>query len=920
MVSMIKLLYWFFTPIKLYSSGEKDTTSTTEKDFESDFDKDFSDVYGGNQVNDSTRDKATSEAVRDYNQDQERKASYAAYVDKALGGALSNLQEDQFKSFFGLDPGTKLSTELGSGRYTFDAFQMQESVDLELDLSHLNLANALELDYNPNLIDYDYASLLEEAKKEPLDDRISTVDPTTGKMTTQFSNHLGGMDVMTIEYGVIDEMNYYSTSMDGSVIDHTTTVGIGNSSISYDTHYWGINNTQFGFMAEITADALEVAGVNQQTVRQTARAVEVAGVMLGFLQVAPIFTTGLKMLQYSKTFGTLLSLAGAIDIYDTLSMLENFQDKPGDIRAGTMPDLGGSERSGDLGEVIQESENSDYIPFLLSANNLKFSSMALPPSHTQKQLTQVTKEDIMGQPQQAVFIDYRGGLSEVLDPHLIGANEGSKFTNIDITTAVLNSKLKGTQGALFSNNYFVVLPNDYIFSDSNPFSMVKLGNFMYVTSENPSYNSVYQLDYQSLTGDATVTDLVEIQVTTPTSKPNINADGADIDEDIWEEYIYAYTYYDEDTGYESDPIFSDVFLRKTLNLDVTNIGYSAQTNIDKIRLYRLGGYSQVYRLVTEIDNSATTGTTTFLDPITEEFNPVILDTQNLGLVQDLKGLTEHKGTMFGFKNNQVYFTRPGKPNTWSELNMVRIGGTVSGIASTPLGLLIFSDNSQTFLLGGTDKYNFTLTTISKTVGCIDYKSIGNVKNTAIWLDYEGLVMSVGSAISNISKEKVDTSDIGDVYGNMVFNNTYYLFGSNYTLAIDFRYNVPSFSKIDSGILYMGYKDGEVVAKRNDGYLWNNLFKSGDELTLTYKAPMFVGSSFDRTKEFNAVDLVYKGTFTYNMYINYELVATGSLDSASLLSERIKLPTDSNEGLGLEFELIGTGTIKSFRYTFTNTES
>jgi len=725
---------------------------------------------------------------------------------------------------------------------------------------------------------------------------------------------------------------------------------------------------------------------------------------------------GLNMLSISKTYGLTMAIGGFLSMWEALDQLNGMFTgeswyNPGTNIADTMfGNFGlGDNETFELGDIINQDITEDYYPMILSANSLKRDSSMLPVNKSQNQYIKPTqnKENIM-QSQQAVFIDYRGGLSSVLAPNLIGANEGSEFTNISIDKGTMESKKLGIvidNGYL--NEYTLRLPSGYLYHSSSYFSSVKLGNFIYIVTDN--LPGIYQLDYQSLDRDSDINDLVQAQLNPPINNPividslktvlvvyidtvdddtpaaakdNVKKDDKlniyygstlitttealtsedietgsyevllnkyypdedsnlfsyrilraeeiiypesnnivllnedEIESELWDEYTYAYTYYDSTSGFESAPAFSSSVLKKVDALEITELEYSSDSNVDFIRLYRVGGYSNTYRLIAEIDNISSSETTSYFDYLSEEYNPSILDTQNLAIIEDLVGLIEHKGTLFAYKNNQVYFSRPGKPNMWSEFNSIRVGGIVSGISSTPLGVLIFTDNSQTYLLGGTDKYNFTLSTLAKTIGCYDGKSIANHKNTTIWIDYEGLMVSVGSSVSNLSKEKVDLSDIGDIIDSMVYDSVYYLIGTNYSLLVDFRYNTPSFQKL-LGLEHIHYYKGKIYTQIN-GLMYKDSFsKVGDYMELHYKAPMFIGNSFDILTEFNKINVTFKGDFTYKIYIDEIEVSTGTIPSVGIKVEELKLPSSYNEGLGLELELIGTGEIKSFRYIFNN---
>ena len=613
-----------------------------------------------------------------------------------------------------------------------------------------------------------------------------------------------------------------------------------------------------------------------------------------------------------------------------------------------------------------------------------------------------TKEE--GNNMEAVVREYRGGLNNILAPHLIQSNEGQVFTNINIDRAIMESVKKGTQANL-TKAYTYSIPGGYTFQDDYPFNIAKIGNFYYISSENPNIHNISRIELNQPI--LTISDLVNIDITAPTFTPSVTAvvdtsvtynvtaslvnikdssgneetytasvtsdyntdihnalinntpvtingtcssgtpDGRTININVegkiftttsssqawsisiddlsflsqvlervlWDEYQYAITYYNELTGYESIPVFTTTWTRKSNKLQINGIVNINASDVDKIRIYRIGGYSSVYRRIAEIDNLKDGSVTTYVDTVDDVLTYGILDTDNATDILDLKGLIEHKGSLFAFKNNQVYFSKPGKPNIWSEFNMVRVGGIVTGIASVPLGIVIMTDAQQIYLLSGTDKTNFNLSCISKTTGCVDYKSVSNIRNNAIWLGYEGIMVSVGASVSNISRGRVDVSDIGVIYGSYTYDNIYYLFGSNYVLLGDFTYNRPSFRKLDLSIKSMYFNQG--VISYTDGITtYDGLYDNGIELDLHYKSFKFIGQSYDLLKEFNKIDLVYNGTFTYIVYIDDIQVLSKNITSTKITVEEINIPSEINEGLSIELELVGTGKIYSYKYIFT----
>ncbi len=787
--------------------------------------------------------------------------------------------------------------------------------------------------------------------------------------------------------------NYFNSQLGNlSAAGTTTTVGLGPTVTAA--------NAMTGAPTILNANILNAYSIGATSFTTNAAGVAAFNGVTDFGVLTPYSVQG-QMLGFSDelTANTLhflgMPLTGnTLNIINDMSKVFNLM---GGMNSSLQPSNAILNNTTDLGQVLTTSRpNIHNNPIMFGYQRQlakRLSNIKMPINYGSNKMN-------------GLFTDYRGGLSEVLAPQLINQNEGSIFNNIDINSGILKSINIGNKVSTNTFKYKKFLEDTtYYFASDYMFSLTKIGNFYYVTTEHPSYNYVYRLVLnQPILTEA---DLLPVDLVAPTTKPIITAvitqdtytvyaslvnirnssgveetytatidanyntsihnalvnntaltlsgtcsagtpDGRTIivsvagidfnsvssaekfsvtipdlsflsqqlNRELWDTYQYAYTYYNSNTGFESVPIFSDTYLRKATSLKISNIMNIQDVNVDKIRIYRIGGYTSVYRRIAELTNLNDNSLSSYTDNITETMTLSILDTDNISSITGLTGLLEHKGSLFAFKDNQVYFSIPGKPNVWSEFNMIKVGGVITGIASVPLGLLILTDSRQTYLLSGTDKHNYNLAALDKSAGCLSYKSVQNISNSAIWLGYEGIMVSVGSAVQNISKTKVDISDIGTIHNSFSYDSIYYLCGSNYTLTIDFKYSTPSFKKLTfAEVTSMTVATGKIYyidAYKNE---YIDLYKQGELATMEYKSPMFIGAAYDLAKEFTKINLVYNGTFTYKVFVDKTEVLSKSITSSKISVEEISLPSENREGLSLELEIIGTGSVYSFKYLF-----
>ena len=74
---------------------------------------------------------------------------------------------------------------------------------------------------------------------------------------------------------------------------------------------------------------------------------------------------------------------------------------------------------------------------------------------------------------------------------------------------------------------------------------------------------------------------------------------------------------------------------------------------------------------------------------------------------------------------------------------------------------------------------------------------------------------------------------------------------------------------------------------------------------------------DLTKEFNSVNVVYRGSFRIVVKIDDVPVVTMDFNSIKPAVADIGIPVDFNEGLAIHLEISGKGQIYSYRYIFDN---
>lgn len=381
---------------------------------------------------------------------------------------------------------------------------------------------------------------------------------------------------------------------------------------------------------------------------------------------------------------------------------------------------------------------------------------------------------------------------------------------------------------------------------------------------------------------------------------NVNNQGTD-------EIYYAVTAYDKTSGMESLPIKSNSCFNfsKLIALYIEN-----PSNEYSLKIYRKDVASSMYKFVSlqsYKENSV------FIDNLADIPSPQFLDFTEIKEVTGLKGLVEHKATLFAYKGSYVYFSKPGRPNIWNELQCVTVNEQITGLASSPLGLMIFTKNS-TYLLGGTDRVNYTISNISKSIGCSVPSSVGNIKNAVLWVFDGDVMLSIGSTINNLTKGRYRFNH-NNVINSVVVGDVYYIFCTDKAIKFDFSLNHPMITEMDITNAFGCVVNNELYFVKD-----NNLYKAYDVAELStsvVETVKFTAQSMDITKEFNSVNIVYKGSFKISVLIDDTEVITRDFSSTKTAVADIGIPVDFNEGMSIHLRFEGYGEIYSYRYIFDN---
>ena len=368
---------------------------------------------------------------------------------------------------------------------------------------------------------------------------------------------------------------------------------------------------------------------------------------------------------------------------------------------------------------------------------------------------------------------------------------------------------------------------------------------------------------------------------------------------------YQYTYYNSTDGTESGPsLFSEEVTRDNFFRSEVPVVASVDTQVDKIRLYRVGGNVTTSSLVAEVPNTTDTVKDNIRD--TDLTGQLLISSIALNPPIGLAFLTKAYAMLFGAEGSKLRFTPIGEPDSWPELYFLEFDLDITGIAAVSNGVLVFT-KYETHLVTGTGPNALSKQRLSADQGCLAFESIQVMGGAALWISTDGICTSGGGPVQVVSKQTLGKFSV-NATASAIFDESYYVLDSGGTVTqFDFAYGkiyktqTPGVTSlaIANDVLY-GVKEGELQE-----------FYAGAEATMKYKSPRFIEGSVTEQKWYKKFTIYHEGDIIIKVYIDNALVATRTLTGID--STEIQVPSKEQRGHFVQFELEGTGTVHEIEY-------
>jgi len=435
---------------------------------------------------------------------------------------------------------------------------------------------------------------------------------------------------------------------------------------------------------------------------------------------------------------------------------------------------------------------------------------------------------------------------------------------------------------------------------------IRFSNFVGAIGDSIEVYKYIQNDWRLIGSATSETDIIK-DLSDDQNSPTPGAPLVDATIGVFNgTYTYVYTYYNSSDGSESAPSAPSNELLIQGSTAYISLVASTDPQVDKIRLYRVGGNLAVFTMVQEVNNAGFSYTDTLGDT---EVDGRTLQSENfeqppIGLLY----LTEAYAMFFGAEGNKLRFTPINNVNAWPEEYFLQYRDPITGIAQVSNGILVMT-RDEIHLVTGTGPFSLSSQLLTADEGCISNFSIQPVElGMVVWASGDGLCTSSGNDVKNITRAAI---------GNRVFNPTtsavvdgvYYMQELNGTIfSWDYRFS-PIFKELNLGSVGV-YKKGSVLYG-NVGAKIASLMTESEPLAFVYKSPTFIEGSYTDSKTYSKFYFRSIGELLVKIYIDGQIVITKNLSGDD--SHMIKIPQDKQRGFSCAFEISGTGTVFEVEY-------
>lgn len=510
--------------------------------------------------------------------------------------------------------------------------------------------------------------------------------------------------------------------------------------------------------------------------------------------------------------------------------------------------------------------------------------------------------------------EFTGGINTKAAPSLLAINECLECSNANVDTGILESFRApkpnpdiepSDEGIYFFKNKFSFHPKASIFT-------ILLGTAFRADGKNSIQKSKDgEKWYNIAIEEPKVMPTIEMgklnpQAEVPSPKPE------DWGELFGNDFIWCYTYFNQNDGTESAP---SPYSNKTTigkfeeavegegghqarwiasKAIVKNLKASSDPQVTHIKLYRMGAGITNFRLVTTIPN--VNGDLTDNVPPSQQNTEI----QTIGykVPPIVNFITSAYGLLLGSKDNILYYSDENLSTIWNPLNYIQFDDNIVGIGVTAAGILVYT-LYRVYIIQGYNSLTFSKQLLVDNIGCISPYSIATNTTEVIWQGQDGFYSYGLNGLVNLTYNRLVPTDEVAI-SNTISNAIYYCVFPERILVINMR--------LGGIVYYIDIPATSITNALNKPHIiYNNEVCTfdGKSMELTWKSGWLVGSGLTKYKNYKVIYVFSLGTFTGEVYIGNDLVATIEFNQG--LTE-IKVNQANRTGYYLQLAIKGVGRV------------
>ena len=279
--------------------------------------------------------------------------------------------------------------------------------------------------------------------------------------------------------------------------------------------------------------------------------------------------------------------------------------------------------------------------------------------------------------------------------------------------------------------------------------------------------------------------------------------------------------------------------------------------------------------------------------------------------KNLNGLIESSNLFFAFKDNRLYVSDYGNPNSWPESGFLDFDQNITGLGTLGSELVVFTEYGM-YRVFGTDPSLLKKVQIPTTEGVKNgaSKTITRFQQGLFFAGLNGICFYNGQSVSRVTQNNLSTfalpnSTASNNHGGY-YEDTYYLLGSSGT---GYKMDVKG-----AGILSRTTQNASNLFFRgSDNTLYGNTgkigFPTGTRSNFTATTRKFVGSDINMEKIFYSLTLTGENfTGTINFLVDGTQTDTFSVSSAVTDLDRTFYLAAPRSGNGAQVQLTNCGGI------------